>query len=66
MTASHTLVALEQWLVRTIEYEKWMDVECEESQKTIVEGSQSRIRAALPSLDLKEPDTDINSKAQRS
>jgi len=66
MTTSHTLVAFEQRLVRSIKDEERVDVEGKESQESIVKGSQSRIRAALSSLNLEEPYTDINSKAQRS
>lgn len=66
MAAPDTLVAFEQRLVRSIEYEERVDVEAEESQQAVVEGSQRRIRPALSSLNLKEPYANINSNAQRS
>lgn len=43
-----------------------MDVVRQEAQEAIVKGTERWIRAAFASLDLEEPDGDIDRKAERS
>ena len=42
-----------------------MDVEGQKSQEAIIEGSEGRIGAAFSRLDLEQPDTDVDSQAER-
>jgi hypothetical protein len=62
--ASDLLVPFPGGLVRAIEDEERVDVEREEAQEAIVEGSQSRVCATLAGLDLEQPDADVDGEAE--
>jgi hypothetical protein len=60
---SDFLIPLESGLVRAIEHKERVYVVREKSKEAVVECAKRRIRAALASLDLEEPDGDVDSEA---
>jgi hypothetical protein len=57
-------VSLEGGLVRTVKNEEWVDVVCEEAEKAVVKSAKRRVRAAFASLNLEEPDGDVDGETE--
>lgn len=62
--AADFLVPFEERFVRAVEDEEGVDVQGEEAQQAVVEGSQGWVGAAFAGLDLEEPDADVDCEAE--
>lgn len=60
------MAPLDRWFIRTIEDEKGLYRQCEESEEAVVEGTESRVLSFLTGLYLELPYGYVNSDAKRA